>query len=149
MKTGPEALGTAETEYEDVNMKTGPDALEIAENESGRTKYEHWTKRPPHRRKRDRERKTFKWDRTPSVPPKMSSGAQNMKTGLDALDTAENESGSAKHQNGTQYPLAVRPKMSSGVQNMKTVADALGTTENESGRAKHENGTRRPQNRRK
>jgi hypothetical protein len=26
---------------------------------------------------------------------------QNMKTGLDALGIAENESGSAKHENGT------------------------------------------------
>jgi hypothetical protein len=35
------------------------------------------------------------------VPPKMSPGAHNMKTGLDAPDTAENESESAKHENGT------------------------------------------------
>jgi hypothetical protein len=52
----------------------------------------------------------------------MSSGAQNMKTGPDALGTALNEF---------------------GAQNMKTGPDALGTAENEFGSAKHEYGTRR------
>jgi hypothetical protein len=52
----------------------------------------------------------------PSVPPKMSPGAQNMKTGPDA---------------------SVQPKKSSGVQNMKTGADAHYTVENESRSAKH------------
>jgi hypothetical protein len=37
----------------------------------------------------------------PSVPTKMSPGAQNMKTGPGALDSAKNESGSAKHEDGT------------------------------------------------
>jgi hypothetical protein len=46
-----------------------------------------------------------------------------MKTGLDALGTAENEIGSAKHEKRTRRP---------------------GTVENESGCAKYENGTRRP-----
>jgi hypothetical protein len=32
----------------------------------------------------------------------MSPGAQNMKTGPDALSTAEKESGRAKHENGTR-----------------------------------------------
>jgi hypothetical protein len=32
----------------------------------------------------------------------MSLGAQNMKTGLDAPGTVENESESAKHENGTR-----------------------------------------------
>jgi hypothetical protein len=32
-------------------------------------------------------------------PPKMSPGAQNVKTGRDALGTAENEFGSAKYEN--------------------------------------------------
>jgi hypothetical protein len=41
----------------------------------------------------------------PSVPPKMSPGAQNIKTGPDSLDTVENDS----------------------AQNMKTGADALDT----------------------
>jgi hypothetical protein len=53
----------------------------------------------------------------------MSPGSQNMKTVLDALVTAEIESGSAKYENGNQH---------------------LGTVRNEFGRAKNENGTRRP-----
>jgi hypothetical protein len=32
----------------------------------------------------------------------MSNGAQNLKTGPDAVDIAENESGSAKHENETR-----------------------------------------------
>jgi hypothetical protein len=48
-----------------------------------------------------------------------------MKTGPDALNTAENEPGRAKHENET---------------------GPLGTAENESGCAKHENETRRPPN---
>jgi hypothetical protein len=70
-----------------------------------------------------------------------------MKTGPDAIGTAENESGRAKHENGTRRPRA--PKMSPGAQNMKTGPDALGTAKNESGNAKHENGTQRPRYRRK
>jgi hypothetical protein len=46
-----------------------------------------------------------------------------MKTGPDALSTAENTSGSAKHENRH---------------------DALGNVEKESGSAKPENGARRP-----
>jgi hypothetical protein len=38
----------------------------------------------------------------PSKPPKTSSGAQNTKTGPDALRTAENVFESAKHENGTR-----------------------------------------------
>jgi hypothetical protein len=49
-----------------------------------------------------------------------------MKTGPDALGTAENESGSAKYENGTRR-----------------------TAENELGSAKHEKVTRRPRYRRK
>jgi hypothetical protein len=55
-------------------------------------------------------------------------GAQNMKTGPDALGTAQNESGRAKHKKGP---------------------DALGTTQNESGSAKNANRTRHPRYRRK
>jgi hypothetical protein len=58
----------------------------------------------------------------------MSPGAQNMKLGPEALDTAENEPGS---------------------QNIKTGPDALGTADNDSRPAKHENGTRFPRYRRK
>jgi hypothetical protein len=39
----------------------------------------------------------------PSVTPKMSMGAQNVKKGPDALGTAENESGSAKLKNRTRH----------------------------------------------
>jgi hypothetical protein len=34
----------------------------------------------------------------------MCPRAQNMKKGPDALDTAENESGSVKQENGTRRP---------------------------------------------
>jgi hypothetical protein len=34
----------------------------------------------------------------------MSPSAQNMKSGLDALSIAENDSGGAKLENGTQRP---------------------------------------------
>jgi hypothetical protein len=78
----------------------------------------------------------------------MSPGAQNMKTGPDALGTAENDSGRTKYENGTRRPL-YREKMSPGAKNLKTGPDALCTAENESGRVKHESGTRRPRYRRK
>jgi hypothetical protein len=39
-------------------MKTGIDALGTAENMSGSAKHENGTRRPPHRQKHDRERKT-------------------------------------------------------------------------------------------
>jgi hypothetical protein len=96
----------------------------------------------------------------------MCSGAQNMKTGLDAVDTAEKEFGRAKHENGSRRPRYRRklvrerktwkhepmpsapPKTCMGTQNMKTGADALGTVENESGSAKHEHRTRHPRYRR-
>jgi hypothetical protein len=122
MKTGPDALGTAENESGAQNRKTGPDALGTAENESERAKHENDTRRPRYRRKRVPEHKTLKWKPTPSIPPKMSTGAQNMITGPDALVTAEN---------------------------MKTGPNALGTAENESGRGKFENGTRGTRHRRK
>jgi hypothetical protein len=59
-------------------MKTGHESLGTVEEESGRTKHENGT-------------------RTPSLPSKMSQGAQIMKTEPDALGTVENDSGSAKH----------------------------------------------------
>jgi hypothetical protein len=71
-----------------LNMKTGPSALGIVENVSRSAKHENGTRRPPHRQKHVRERKTGKRDRTPSVPLKMSLCAKNMKTGPDALYTA-------------------------------------------------------------
>jgi hypothetical protein len=103
------------------NMKTRSDDLGTAENESGSAKHENGTGRPQYHRKWVWELKTGKGDPTPSLPSKMSSGTQNMKTLHDALSTA---------------------KISPGVQNMKTGPDAVGTAENWSGSAKHENGTR-------
>jgi hypothetical protein len=91
-------------------METGPDALDTAKNESGSVKHENGSRRPWYSRKRVRERKTWIRDPTPSKSPKTSTGvpnmktgpgAQKMKTGPDALRPAENESGSAKHENGT------------------------------------------------
>jgi hypothetical protein len=43
MKTGTDALGTAENESGTLNLKTGPNALITAENESGRAKPENGT----------------------------------------------------------------------------------------------------------
>jgi hypothetical protein len=110
------------------NIKTRPDALVTTENESGRAKPENSNLHPWYRQKRVQERKAWKQNPTPSEKPKKSPGMQNMKTGSDALRTAENVSGNAKH---------------------KTGVDTLGTAENVSVSAKHENGTRRPRNRRK
>jgi hypothetical protein len=58
------------------NMKTGPYLLVTPENEYGRAKHENGTRRP-------------------HLPPEKSQGAQNMKIGLDTIDTfhtAEKES---------------------------------------------------------
>jgi hypothetical protein len=166
-KTGPDDLGTAEYESTVQNMKMRPDALGTAENEFGSAKYENGTRRPRYRRKRVRERKTLKRDPTASVPPKMSSGAQNMKTVQDTFGTVEKESKSSQHEKGTRrprYPLKTSPgaqNMKYGPddlgtaenefdsENMKTGHDALGTVGKESGIAEHENGTRRPRYRRK
>jgi hypothetical protein len=86
------------------NMKTEPDALGTAENDHGCAKHENGTRRPRYHLKRVWERKTRKSDPTPPVPPKTSPGAQNMKTRLDALGTAENDYGCAKHENRTRHP---------------------------------------------
>jgi hypothetical protein len=86
------------------NMKTKSDALGTAKNESGSAKHANGTQHPRYRRKRVRERKTWKRNPTPTAPPKTSTGSQKMKTGPDALGTARNESGSAKHENGTWRP---------------------------------------------
>jgi hypothetical protein len=86
------------------NKKIGYDTLGTAENESERAIHENRTRRPRYRRKRVWERTTLKQERTPSVPPKMSPGAQNMKMGPDTLIIAEYESGTEKHENGTRRP---------------------------------------------
>jgi hypothetical protein len=70
----------------------------------------------------------------------MGPEAQNIKTGPDALVTAENESVSTKHENWTPTPL-VPTKMIPGAQNKKTGHDAHGTAENDFGSVKLENGT--------
>jgi hypothetical protein len=151
-------------------MKTEPNALGTAEKDSGRAKQQNGTRRPRYRRKNVRERKTLGREGTPSVspkmshdaqnkktgpealvPPKTSMGAQNMNMGPDDLGTVENESGRAKHENGSRRPRyrkkGVRArktrkwvptpsklsKMSPGGQNKKTRPDALGTAENDSG----------------
>jgi hypothetical protein len=85
-------------------MKTGPDAVGTAENESGSAIHENGTQSRRYCRKRVQKHKTCKLDPTPSVSPNMSLGAQYMKTGSDTLGTGENEFGSAKHENGTRRP---------------------------------------------
>jgi hypothetical protein len=105
MRTGHDALGTAENEFGKAQtMKTGHNVHNTAENEYGCTKHENETRRPQNCRKRVRERKTRKRDPTPSAPPKTCPGAQNMKTGADAHVFAENESGSVKHENSSLSP---------------------------------------------
>jgi hypothetical protein len=68
----------------------------------------------------------------------MSPGAKNMKTVPDALCTAENESESTNHENGTRRPWYRR-----------NCVRERNTAENEYEQAKHENETRRSQYRRK
>jgi hypothetical protein len=58
MKTGLDALGTAENESESAKHENGTRCPSIVENESGNTKHENWTRRPQYRRKRVRKRKT-------------------------------------------------------------------------------------------
>jgi hypothetical protein len=152
-KRGPTPSEPPKTSPGAQNMKTGPDDLGIAENEYGCAKYENESRRPRNRQKRVRERKTWKRVTRPSVPSKTSPGAQNMKTGPDAIGIAENEFGSAKHENGirrTRYRRkwvrarkiwkrdptpSIPPKTCSEAQNMKTGPDSLGTAENVSGNA--------------
>jgi hypothetical protein len=98
----------------------------------------------------------------PSVPLKTSSGTQHMNTGPDALNSAESEYGSGKHENGIGHPhyrrkrvrtrktrkrdptSSVPLKTCPGAQKMKTGPDALGIAENVPGSAKDDNGTGRP-----
>jgi hypothetical protein len=83
------------------NMKTRHDALSTAENESGRAKLENGTRRPWYRRKMSPGAQNMKTGHDAQSTAKMSLIAQNLKTGPGALGTAENESGRAKHENGT------------------------------------------------
>jgi hypothetical protein len=68
---------------------------DIAENRSENVKHESETRRPWYLRKRDL---------TPSVPPKMSSAAHNIKIGPGALDIA-------KYENGTRCPRFHRKRV--------------------------------------
>jgi hypothetical protein len=45
------------------------------------------------------------------VPPKTIPGAQNLKTVADKLGTVENESGSAKYENGNRHPWYRRKRV--------------------------------------
>jgi hypothetical protein len=90
MQMGTNTLSTAEMGLGAQNKKTGDDALGTAENEYGRAKLENRTRRPRYRRKLVRSRKSGKRDPTPSVSPKTSPGAQNLKTGLEVLGITEN-----------------------------------------------------------
>jgi hypothetical protein len=60
-----------------------------------------------------------------------------MKTGPDAVGTAENLSERTKYENGTKRPRYNRKLVFA--QNMKTGTGALGTAGNESERVKYEN----------
>jgi hypothetical protein len=95
------------------NMKTGRDAPGTVEKVSGSVKHENGTRLPHNRRKRGRQRNTLKWDPAPTVPLKMIPGQQNMKTGPNALYTAENEFGITKQKNRTRR-TRVRRKLIRG-----------------------------------
>jgi hypothetical protein len=60
----------------------------------------------------------------PSVSPKTSPEAQNMKTEARAHGTAENESESAKYEKLNPEPL-VPPKTSPSAQDMKAGPDVV------------------------
>jgi hypothetical protein len=83
MKTGPDALDTAKMSPREQNIKTGPDAVGTAENGSGSANHVNGTRRRRYSLKRVRERKKFKRDSRPSVPPKTGHGAQTKKTRPD------------------------------------------------------------------
>jgi hypothetical protein len=137
MKTGPGTLGTPNMGMKAQNMKTEIGALDTVENECGSAKYENWIWRPRYCRKRVRERKIWKLDPAPSVPPKTGTGEQNMKIEPDTLGTAEHGFGNEKHKNWTRRPRyhrkrlrkrktwkldtdpSIPPKSEWGVQNMK------------------------------
>jgi hypothetical protein len=124
VKTRPDAVGTAENEYGSAkrenktrrpryrrkrvrDCKTCPRAGYGSgkhENEYGSGKHENGMGRPRYRGKRVRARKIRKRDPMPPLPPKMSPGEQNKRTGPDGPGTAGNESGSAKRENGTRRP---------------------------------------------
>jgi hypothetical protein len=88
----------------------------------------------------------------------MSPGAQNIKLGLDASETVENESGSAKQENGIRHPQYRRKRIRTQKKGKRDLTptvppkmepDALVTAENMSETEKQENGKGRPRYRRK
>jgi hypothetical protein len=87
MKMGPDAFEIAENETGSPKHENGTDALRTTKNVSSSAKHENGTRGPRFGRKRVQARKTLKRDLTPSVPPKTILGAQNMKTGADAIVT--------------------------------------------------------------
>jgi hypothetical protein len=86
------------------NMKTGADALGTVENVFGSSKHENESDSAKQENGRRRPRYCRKRVPTPSVPPKKSSGAQNLKKGADGLAIVENEFGSSKHENECRRP---------------------------------------------
>jgi hypothetical protein len=166
-KIWSDALGIAENELGRAKHENGTRCHRHVENESDSAKHEKGTLHPRYRRKRAMEHKTRKQDLTHTAPPKTFPGAEHMETGHDALGTAENESGRAKHENGTRRRRyrwkwlwgcktgkrdptpSEPPKMSPGAQNKKTGSDAPDNAANEFGSTKHKKGTLRPRYRRK
>jgi hypothetical protein len=109
-------------------MKTGANDLGTIENQSGHAKHKNGTQCPRYCRKQVRANKIWKWDSTHAVPPKMTPGAQNVKTGPSTLGTAENESGHSKKK--TRPDTISSAEKCSGAQNMKTGLGALSTAQN-------------------
>jgi hypothetical protein len=85
-------------------MKTVPGVIGTFKNESSTTKHENWTQCSRYRPRRVQEHKLGKPDPAPSILPKTDSGAQNMKMGPDAIDTAQVVYGSANQENCNQHP---------------------------------------------
>jgi hypothetical protein len=86
------------------NIKTGPDALWYRRKlvqERKTLKRDPMPSVPP---KTSLGARNIKKDPTPSVPPETSPGALNIKKGPDALGTAKNKYGRAKHANYTRRP---------------------------------------------
>jgi hypothetical protein len=104
LKRDPKPPELPNTSLSAQNKKTRPNALDTAENEFGRAKIEK-TGPPVTAENESVSPKRKNETRHPWLLSKTSPGAQNIKTGPDALGTAENEFGSAKHDNGTRRPL--------------------------------------------
>jgi hypothetical protein len=108
----------------------------------------NWTRRPWFHSNWVRERQTWNWDPTLSVPQKTSPKEQNSKTGHDALSSRWKWVRESKIWKRVPTTSSL-PKTTPGVPKKKTGHDTLGTAKNESGSAMHVNGTRRRRYRRK